>query len=107
MSAKKIISEDELEQLHLLDNGHTVSSAVIVALPPGDLSSLSRLSPQADYVLRIETVESPDASPCHFWMTDAQLRSLVAQAEHDFGPSHLERRQILEALERIERSLEN
>ena len=76
MSAKKYLSEDELEQLHLSENDHTVSSAVIVALPPEGRSSLSRLSPQADYVLRIETVESPDAPPFHFWMTDIQLRRL-------------------------------
>ena len=84
MSEKANLSADELGQLHLSDNGHTVSSAVIIALPPEGLSSLSRLSPQGDYVLRIETVEYPDASPYHFWMTATQLRRLLNDASQHF-----------------------
>ena len=80
MSEKTTLSADELEQLHLSDNGYVVSYAALVALPQEGLSPLSMRSPHTDFVLRIETKERPDASPFHFWMTHAQLRRLMAEA---------------------------
>ena len=96
------MSENNDEMRHLSENALQVSRAALMDCRRGP-----KRSPDTDFVIVIETKEHPDFPPFHFWIGAAQLRSLVAQAEHDLGPSHLERRQILEALERIERQLEN
>ena len=49
MSEKTTLSTDELEQLHLSDNGYVVSYAALVALPQEGLSPLSRRSPHTRF----------------------------------------------------------
>ena len=64
-------------------------------------------SPPTGYVLRLATKENPGASPFHFWIGEDKLRDLLSRAGRHLDPSHQERHQILEALGRIEKRLDD
>ena len=81
VSDENYLPADGLEQLHLSDNGFSVSSATVIEIPPAESEEgqMWRLL-ETGFVLRIETHERPEASPFHFWMTAVQFRRLIAES---------------------------